>query len=77
MLFCYYIEKAINKQILNTGYKIQLYADVIIIQTKTLDELSNSYHRIKKILGKIDLTINTEKCEIISDDSNDVNFLLI
>ena len=72
MLFCYYIEKAISNQILNSDYKIQLYADGIIIQTKTLDELSNSYHRIKENLERIDLTINTEKCEIISDDSNDI-----
>ena len=72
MLFCYYIEKAIGNQILNTDNKIQLYADDIIIQTKSLDELSNSYHRIKENLERIDLTINTEKCEIISDDPNDI-----
>ena len=34
--------------------------------------MDNSYHIIKEKLENIELTINTEKCEIISNDPNDV-----
>ena len=50
---------------------MQLYADGIIIQAKTIEELGDIYHNLKTELGKIGLTINTEKCLIISDDPMD------
>ena len=51
---------------------MQLYADDIIIQAKTIEELSDIYHCLKAEHEKINLTINTEKCQIISDDPMDV-----
>ena len=44
----------------------------IIAQAKTVEELNDIYHNLKQELEKIDLAINPEKCEIISDDINDV-----
>ena len=72
LLFCYYINKAIIKCGQNTQQKLQLYADDIIVQTKTCEDLNNTYKKLKAELNKISLVINTEKCEIISDDPNDI-----
>ena len=51
---------------------MQLYADNIIIQTKKIDELNALYNNLKAELDKIGPTINTEKCEIISNGQNDI-----
>ena len=61
LLFSYYIENAIKNCLLKIPFKMQLYADDIIIQAKTIEELSDIYHCLKAELEKINLTINTEK----------------
>ena len=51
---------------------MQMYADELIKQTKEIDELNTLYNNLKAELEKIGLTINTEKCEIISNEQNDI-----
>ena len=43
-----------------------------IAKDKTIKDLNNIYNKLKHELGKINLTINPEKCEIISDEVNDI-----
>ena len=71
-LFSYYIENAIKNCRLKIPFKMQLYADDIIIQAKTIEELSNIYHYLKEELGEINLTVSAEKYQIISDDPKEV-----
>ena len=72
LLFCYYIEHAIKSCKLNIPFKLQLYADDIIDQAKTIENLNDIYYTLKNELDKIGLVINTDKCDIISDNENDV-----
>ena len=72
LLFCYYINNAIKNCKLDIPFKLQLYADDIIAQGKTIEDLNIIYNKLKQELGKINLTINSDKCEIISDEVNDV-----
>ena len=71
LLFCYYLSKGINNLKLRNGVKIQAYADDLIIQGDSLEDLNQTYKDIKNELSKIDLVINPEKCEILSNEPND------
>ena len=72
LLFCYYINHEIMNREQNIQYKIQLYEDDIIIQDKSWEKLNTIYKKLKDELNKIGLIINTEKCDILSDDPNDI-----
>ena len=61
---------AIKNCKLDIPFKLQLYADDIIAQGKTIEDLNSIYNKLKHELGKINLTINPDKCEIISDEVN-------
>ena len=72
ILFCYFIDKAIKNREIRIPYSLQLYVDDIIAQVKTIEEINDIYHNLKQEIVKINLSINPEKCEIITDDVNDV-----
>ena len=72
ILFCYFIDKAIKNLEIRIPYSLQLYVDDIIAQEKTIEEINDIYHNLKQEIVKINLSINQEKCEIITDDVNDV-----
>ena len=70
LLFCYCIDNAIKNFKLNIPFKLQLYAEDIIAQAKTIENLNDIYYTLKNELDKIGLVINTDICDIISDDKN-------
>ena len=72
LLFCYYINHAIMNREQKIQYKLQLYADDIMIQAISCEELNKIYKKLKDELNKIGLIINTEKCDILSDDPNNI-----
>ena len=50
---------------------IQAYEDDIIIQANSIEDLTETYSTIKASLSKIDLIINPEKCELLSNSKED------
>ena len=50
---------------------MQAYADDMVIQGKTIEDLSNTYFEMKNILMRNGLIINPEKCEILTDELSD------
>ena len=72
LLFCYYLDHTIKNCWLHIPFKLQLYEDDIITQAKTIEDLNDIYFTMKSEFDKIGLLINTDKCNIISDDVTDV-----
>ena len=50
------------------------YVDDIIIQTTGMEELQEAFIKIMEMVKRIKLKLNTAKCELISDESNDFVF---
>jgi len=71
ILFCYYLNKALDKVIIKENICMQAYADDLVIQSDNLDDLKEVYNNIKEALKEYDLIINPEKCELLTEDIND------
>ena len=71
ILFCYYLNKALEKVIIKENICLQAYADDLVIQSDNLDDLKEVYNNIKETLKEYDLIINPEKCELLTEDIND------
>ena len=61
ILFCYYLDNCINKIKLRENITLQAYADDIIIQATSIEDLKDTYIDIKENLIKYHLIINPEK----------------
>ena len=70
--FCYYLDKVIKQIAKSTEIKIQAYADDIIISAKELNKLQEIYNDIKVKLASINLVINPTKCELLTEDPEDI-----
>ena len=53
---------------------MQAYADDIIIQANSIEELTGTYDTIKASLPKIGIVINPEKSELLSNSKEDYIF---
>ena len=71
ILFCYYLDKVIQKVKFKENIKLQAYADDMIIQSNNIDDLNEAYAIINQLLAKFDLIINPDKCELLSSELND------
>ena len=71
IFFIYYLDKSFKKINLNGEIQLQAYADDLVIQSKSIDKLSEMYFKIKDALRENNLIINPEKCEILSDNPSD------
>ena len=73
-LFCYYLNNNMTNINIKENISIQAYADDIIIQANSIKDLTETYSLIKASLSKIDLIINPEKCELLSNSKEDYIF---
>ena len=71
ILFSLYINNILMKLNEDTEIHTQAYADDIIIQGKDIKKIQDHYNKTKEMFREIDLEINPEKCELISDNGND------
>ena len=71
ILFSLYINNILMKLNEDTEIHTQAYADDIIIQGKDIKKIQDHYNKAKEMFREIDLEINPEKCELISDNGND------
>ena len=71
LLFCYCLNKALEKVIIKEKISFQAYADDLVIQSDNLEDLKEVYNNIKEELKEYDLIINPEKCELLTEDVND------
>ena len=71
IFFIYYLDKTLKNIILKEGVKIQAYADDMVVQAKCIEDLEDAYFKIKDSIKNYDLSINPEKCEILSEDTKD------
>ena len=74
IMFCYYLNKGIQNINLKPNITLQAYADDTIVQSNNLNDLQNTYNKIKLSLLKYDLVLNPEKCDILSD--NKTNYII-
>ena len=72
LLFSLYINNILNKLNEKNEIHLQAYADDIIIQGKDLQKIQEYYNKAKEMVKELDLEINPEKCELISDNENDI-----
>jgi len=71
VLFCYYLNKALQHVNIKENVCLQAYADDLVIQSNNLEDLKETYDIIKEALKTYDLIINPEKCELLTEDIND------
>ena len=71
LFFNLYINGILKQINQNNNTHGQAYADDIIIQGNDINNLQKQYDLAKLELNKIDLKINPEKCELISDNEDD------
>ena len=71
IFFIYYLDKSLKNLTLSNGIKLQVYEDNIVFQGKTIEDLSDTYFKMKNILMWNSLIINSEKCEILTEEISD------
>ena len=72
--FNLYINDALEKINEIEGISAQAYADDLIIQSNDIKKLQEAYDKTKQLYGNLNLKINEEKCELISDNKDDKIF---
>ena len=72
IFFNLYINGILEKISLIREIHIQAYADDIIILGNNIEILQKAYNQIKDEIKTISLEVNPEKCELISEDENDI-----
>ena len=69
--FNLYINDALEKINETEGISAQAYADDLIIQSNEINKLQNAFDKTIELYQELNLKINTEKCELISDNKED------
>ena len=71
ILFNLYINEALEKINQIDNLSAQAYADDLILQSTSLETLKLGYNTVKVIYDELNLKINSKKCELISENSED------
>ena len=71
IFFSLYINNVLEELNKEENIHIQAYADDIIILSNNISNIQNAYDKSKELFHYIELEINPNKCELISNDQND------
>lgn len=71
LLFNLYINNALIELNKINGLSAQAYADDLILQSKDIDILQIAYNKTKDLYKSLDLIINSNKCELITDNEEE------
>ena len=70
-LFLISIDEVLKQLEQNTNIHIQAFVDDIAIAGKELNEIQNTYNKLKHMIKEKSMEINIEKCELLSNNLED------
>ena len=71
LFFLIYINDILKKNTKNSNTNIQAYIDDIVIQSKDISTLQQTFNNIYIEIKKLNLEINTQKSQLITNQSSD------
>lgn len=71
MFFNIYLDPLLRKSNVKGNWKLQAYADDMVINSDNIVDIQIAFDEIQKAITELRMSINIDKCELISNDLND------